>query len=88
MFILDKGLTERGNNRAKIGGTDNYVASPSASASSFFHDVVSPSASAASIFHDIASPSASAAMKISRYHRCSRFRCLALPHHCLQHSQP
>ena len=63
-------------------GSDNHIASPSASAASFFHDIASPSASAASIFHDVASPSASAALKISRCRRCSRFRCLALPHHC------
>ena len=44
-----------------------------------YHDIAYPSA--ASIFHDVASPSASAALKISRCRRCSRFRCLALPHH-------
>ena len=71
------------NNYRCPPGSDNHVASPSASAASFFHDIASPSASAASIFHDVASPSASAALKISRCRRCSRFRCLALPHHCL-----
>ena len=59
--------------------SDNYRCPPGSD-----NHIASPSASAAPSFHETASPSASAALKISRCRRCPRFRCLALSHHWLR----